>query len=182
MKIILLRHEEREINIGFFSNLTENGMIRSCLLPKKLKKLKIDIIFSSPFIRALQTIYSYSSKYKQKINVEYALYEYLHNPFFLFGKWYYTINDIDDKTLTAIINNNYNSVANKDDLFILENEDNLEKRIIKFFDYLKKNYSNKTILLVTHMGVINKIKDIYVEKTDLNNEFKMGHYESFEIK
>jgi phosphohistidine phosphatase SixA len=97
MKLILLRHEERGIDVGFNSNLTEKGIINSCtVLPDKLNALKIDIIFSSPFIRTLQTIYPYSNLYNKKINIEYGLYEYLHNPYFLLGKWYYTIDDINE--------------------------------------------------------------------------------------
>jgi phosphohistidine phosphatase SixA len=83
MKIVLLRHEERENDVGFYSNLTENGIIKSCVLPKKLRKLNIDIIFSSPFIRTLQTVYKYALKYNKKINIEYGLYEYLHNPYLM---------------------------------------------------------------------------------------------------
>ena len=66
MKIILLRHEERYSDIGFFSNLTERGIENSCLfLPPKLKKLNIDVIFSSPFVRTIQTIYPYCNKYNK---------------------------------------------------------------------------------------------------------------------
>jgi broad specificity phosphatase PhoE len=181
MKIILLRHEERENNIGFYSNLTEDGIINSCLLPQKLKKYNIDIIFSSPFIRTLQTIYLYSEKNNKKVNIDYGLCEYLHNPYFLLSKWYYSINELNDKSLVSIINTNYKSIVNKDDFIILENEISLEKRLIKFFDYLKCNYNNQTVLLVSHMGVINKIKDLYIKKTDLSDQFRMGYYEIYDI-
>ena len=178
MKLILLRHEERGIDVGFNSNLTEKGIVNSCtLLPDKLKALKIDIIFSSPFIRTLQTIYPYSNLYNKKINIEYGLYEYLHNPYFLLGKWYYTIDDINDNDLKSIINNDYKSIVKKDDFLILEDENDLEKRIKKFFNYLLNNYNNKTVLLVTHKGVINKIKDLYLTKTDTNEEYPTGTIE-----
>ncbi len=182
MKIILLRHEERGIDVGFNSNLTEHGIINSCnILPFKLNKLNIDIIFSSPFIRTLQTIYPYSNLYNKKVNIEYGLYEYLHNPYFLLGKWYYTIDDITDIDLKSIINYNYNSVLKKSDFSVLEDQNDLEKRIKKFFDYLYNNYKNNTILLVTHKGVINKIKDMYLRKTDSDEHFDMGSIEEFEI-
>jgi len=176
MKIILLRHEERNFDIGFNSNLTDNGIINSCNLSAKLKEENIDIIFASPFIRVLQTIYPYCFTYNKSVNIEYGLYEYLHNPYFLITKWYNTINDINDSDLKSIINYDYLSVVNKDDLVVLENEVNLKKRIIKFFNYLFENYNDKTILLVTHKGVINKIKDVYVEKTDMDSNFEMGEY------
>jgi hypothetical protein len=63
----------------------------------------------------------------KKINIEYGLYEYLHNPYFLLGKWYYTIDDINDSSLKTLINYNYNYIANISDLNILDNEISLEK-------------------------------------------------------
>lgn len=177
MKLILLRHEERGIDIGFYSNLTENGILKSYSLAVILKKMKIDIIFSSPFIRTLQTIYPYCLKYNKKINIEYGLYEYLHNPYFLFVQWYYTRDHINDKQLKSIINDNYISIVNKDDFSVLENENDLEKRIKKFFKYLLLNYKDKTVLLVTHKAIVNKIKDIYLKQTNLNENFDMGNFE-----
>ena len=79
--------------------------------------------------------------------------------------------------LKSIINNKYKSVVKKDDFLILEDENDLEKRIKKFFNYLLNNYNNKTVLLVTHKGVINKIKDLYLTKTDSNEEYPTGTIE-----
>lgn len=179
MKLILLRHEERYMDVGFYSNLTDDGIINSCILPKKLKKLDIDIIFTSPFIRTLQTIFPYCNKYNKKVNVEYGLYEYIHNPYFLLGEWYFTTNDIKDNDLKSIINTKYSSTVTKDDFSILETEFDLQKRIIKFFNYLNLNYNDKCVLLVTHKGVINKIKDLYIKKTDMSANFDMGHIEIY---
>lgn len=182
MKIILLRHEERGIDVGFFSNLTENGIIQSFFhLPNKLKKLKIDLIFSSPFIRTLQTIYPYCYKYKKNVNIEYGLYEYLHNPYFLLFPCYYTPDNIEDTNLKSIININYKTIVEKKDFKILEDEENLEFRIKKFISYLFKEHPNKTILVVSHKGVINKIKDIYFKKTDLSDNFEMGSFEIYDL-
>ena len=177
MKIILLRHEERGIDIGFYSNLTENGILKSYFLASQLKKMKIDIIFSSPFTRTVETIYPYCTKYKKNINIEYGLYEYLHNPYFLFVPWYYTYNDLKDDKLKKIVNINYKSIVNKNDFSILEDELCLEKRIKKFFNSLFLKHKNKTILLVTHKGVINKIKDIYLKETNMSEDFDMGSFQ-----
>ena len=83
--------------------------------------------------------------------------------------------------LKSIIQLKYKSVVDKNDFHILENENDLEKRIKKFFNYLLEKYKNKTVLLVTHKGVINKIKDIYIQKTDMDAEFDMGQHFTFEI-
>jgi broad specificity phosphatase PhoE len=181
MIIILLRHEERGYDISFNSELTDNGIINSFSLINKLKKYNIDIIFSSPFIRTLQTIYPYASKYKKLINLDYGLYEYIHNPYFLLTKWHYNINEIQDRDLQTIINKNYRSIVNENDFSILEDENDLSRRLIKFFNYLKQNYDNKTILIVSHKGVINKIKDLFVKKTNMDEEFDMGHIEIYNI-
>lgn len=184
MKIILLRHEERGFDCTFYSSLTDEGIIRSCTsLPEKLYKKKIDYIFCSPFIRTLQTIFFYANDANKKVNLEYGLYEYLHNPYFLLGNWFYTYNQIHDRDLESIVNINYKSIVEKNDFSILENEKNLEVRIQKFMNYLltHKKYKNKTILFVTHKAVINKIKDLYIKKTDLENNFPMGHLEIINI-
>jgi broad specificity phosphatase PhoE len=186
MKIILLRHCERpKYDIGFFSNLTEEGIINSYLLVEKLEKLNIDYIFSSPFIRTLQTIYLYAKKHKKEIHVEYGLYEFLHNIYFSFHKWFYTLDDIKDhdKSLYKLINKKYKSIVCKDDFHVLEERKDVEKRIIKFFDELKSNdkYKNKTILMVSHQGTINTIKNLYFEKTEEHTHFDMGCFEEYEF-
>jgi broad specificity phosphatase PhoE len=181
MKLILMRHEERGHNPGFFTELTDNGIVNSCIIPDLLKDFNIDVVFSSPFIRTLQTIYPYSKKYNKKINVDYGLYEYIHNLYFKINNWYYTLNDIKDEELKSIINNDYVSIVNKNDFKILEDEKSLENRIIKFFSYLNTNYYDKTVLLVSHKGVINKIKDVYVKKTNMDDDFEMGAIEFYTL-
>ena len=181
MKIILLRHEQRYSDQGFYSNLTDDGIINSLELSLKLNKYNIDYIFSSPFIRTLQTIYPYCNEFDKKVNIDYGLYEYIHNPYFLLVQWYHDICDIEDIDLLSIIDPDYKSVINKNDFSILEDESDLEKRVKKFIDYLMENYRDKTVLLVSHMGVINKIRDLYVRKTSLNELFKMGYYEIYNI-
>lgn len=183
MKIILLRHEERGVDVSYHSNLTDNGIINSCTsLKKKLEKMEIDVIFSSPFIRTLQTIYPYSIANNKKVNLEYGLYEYIHNPYFLFIEWYQTVDDINDDDLKSIVNTKYKSKVVKNDFNILENEVYLEKRIKIFFDtLLKGKYDKKNILLVTHKGVINKIKDMYFKKSGMDDLFEMGHIEIYNL-
>jgi broad specificity phosphatase PhoE len=187
MNIVLLRHEERADNdIGVFSKLTENGKKNAdSIVLENLSKENIDIIFCSPFIRTIETIYPYCVKNNIKINIEYSICEYLHNRYFIKNEPRYELNDIlnnySTKDLTNIINNTYESLIKKDDLIVLEDEIQLEKRVKNFFDYLKLNYSNKNILIVTHKGVINKIKDLYVEPTNLDTNYEMGSISNFLI-
>jgi broad specificity phosphatase PhoE len=78
MKIYILRHEDRTQDCSFFAPLTKSGLENSIKLVKYLEKEKIDTIYSSPFIRTLQTIYPYAKEHDIKINIEYGLSE-LHN-------------------------------------------------------------------------------------------------------
>lgn len=181
MRVILLRHEKRGTDIGFFSTLTDNGYIDAMVLPNDLKKYNIDEIFSSPFTRTLETSYFTSHVLNKKVNIEYGLYEYLHNIYFSIGEWYYTIDDLKNPDLKKIVNKKYKSIVTKSDFTVLEDEASLERRIIKFFDYLINNYNNKTVLLVTHKGIINKIKNLYFEKTNMDDNFEMGSYQVFEL-
>ena len=79
MKIYILRHEDRTMDATFFSPLTEKGLENSIELIDDLKDEKIDIIYSSPFIRTLQTIYPYSKEKNIKINLEYSIAEFQHH-------------------------------------------------------------------------------------------------------
>lgn len=187
MKIILLRHEDRENYPGFYSNLTEKGFDKSIKLIKKLNKLNIDVIYSSPYLRTLQTVYPYAVYSKKKVNVELALSEYRHNPYFLIESQIYDINYIEDDDLLSIINKKYNSVfkINNFNYILLEFEDSLEERIKLFMDNLIKNKKNKnkTILFVSHKGVINMIKKIYFKKNhSMDSKFNRGKYEIYNIK
>ena len=182
MKLILLRHEKREDYSGYFSNLTDEGLKDSFELEKKLKKIKIDKIFCSPLARTLQTIFPYALKNNKKVNIEYALYEYKHNPYFLLEPEIYNVDDLNNEYLKFIINKNYKSYINKDKDFnfqLLENEPHLENRVNKFLNHLKSNKTlkNKTLLIVTHKGVINKIKGLINKKTKMDDDFPMGSYE-----
>ena len=181
MRVILLRHEKRGSDIGFFSNLTDEGIFDAMMLPKKLEKYNIDEIFVSPFTRTLETSFFISKLLNKKVNVEYALYEYLHNIYFSIVEWYHTPSDLKNDNLKHIINYNYKSIIKKDDFTVLENTNNLEERIIPFVDYLLNNFNDKTILLISHKGVLNKIKDLYIKKTDLDDDFEMGNFEVYDI-
>lgn len=186
MKLILLRHEDREDYPGFYSNLTENGFNNSIKLIKKLNKLDIDFIYSSPFVRTLQTIYPFAIYSKKKVNVDFGLSEYRHNPYFIIENQIYTLADIEDENLLSIVNKKYKTIFRIEDFnyILLEFEYNLEERVKKFMDKLinNKKYKNKTILLVSHKGVINMIKKLYFKKNhDLSSNFLKGKYEIYKI-
>lgn len=185
MKLILLRHEKRQDYPGFYSTLTKQGFIDSIKLIKKFKDLNINEIYCSPLVRTVQTIYPYCKINKKKINVEYALYEYKLHPYFLMEQKNYNIEDLNNKYLYRIINKKYNSKFKNTDFnyFLLETDSHLEKRLKIFLNSLLKNLNlkDKTILIVSHKGVINKIKNLLNIYVDPDNEFKKGHFEIINI-
>jgi broad specificity phosphatase PhoE len=51
----------------------------------------------------------------------------------------------------------------------------------RFFNYLLNNYNDKCILIISHKGIINKIKDLYIKKTLMDDDFTMGSIEIYDI-
>ena len=79
MRLFLLRHEERPKEVGFYTELTEEGKKNSINKIKQLEKLNIDKIFCSPFIRCVQTIEPFCLKHNKIINIDCSLGEYPYN-------------------------------------------------------------------------------------------------------
>ena len=76
MKIYLLRHEKRSmLNPTFYSPLLVEGLEDANKLKYLLDKENINLIFSSPFKRVLQTIKPFCDMKKTNVNIEYSLYE-----------------------------------------------------------------------------------------------------------
>ena len=98
MKLYILRHEERFESPEFYTELTENGINNSILLKDILEKERIDSIYSSPFIRVLQTVRPYCDYKNIKINIDYSLYETMYDTRY-FKKTEYPIDLFDNKLL-----------------------------------------------------------------------------------
>ena len=160
MKIYILRHEDRTIDCTFFSPLTKKGLDNSLILVNYLKKINIDDIYCSPFIRTLQTINPYIKETNKKLKIEYGLIEikkehiipeYSHNvelPQYLASIFNY------DPTYDTLIDTN--------EIKFPESELHLEMRVKKFLKYIINTYykTNKNILLVTHQGICTIILKI----------------------
>ena len=175
MKIYILRHEDRTQDCSFFAPLTEKGLNNSEKLIKILKENQINMIFSSPFIRTLQTINPFLKATKQLVNLEYGLSEIYHSDI------------IPPKSYGIILpeylakNYNYNpdyvSLINSNQIIYPEKTKNCENRMkIVIKNIIKKYYKyDLNILIVTHqtlcksiIKIINKFSLEY--KNKLNNE------------
>lgn len=189
IRILLLRHEERNmLDPRFFTSLTEKGLENAERLKSEIEKYevkyKIDAIYSSPFLRTLQTIYPYAKEEKRRVNMEYGLYEYLHNPLLHTHDWYIEPEELLEKypLFKKIVNPYYQTIFKKDDFHLFENEIDLEKRVVKTMNALITQHIGQTILIVSHQATINKIKDLYIEPTPLKTHYPMGHIEMYELR
>ena len=176
MRIYILRHEERTTDASFFAPLTKNGIINSVRLVSLLEKLNITKIYSSPFVRTLQTILPYSKKKNIKINLEYGLVEIQH-PDIIAPKG---IKVELPNYLEEEFNKNiyYTSFIKSSDLQYPENTNLLEQRAKKIIKkIIVDNYgSNDNILIVTHQGLCKVILNIINKTIPINiiKEYPMG--------
>lgn len=183
MKIYILRHEERTEDCTFFAPLTEQGLINSKKLVKILNENNINMIYSSPFIRTLQTIYPYSKSTNQLINLEYGLSEIHHSdiippkshgiilPEYLAKKYKY--------------NPDYISLIKSIEIKYPETIDDCEYRLKRIIaNIITKYYKcDLNILIVTHqtqcktmLKIINNFSLEYKNKLndELLSEYKKG--------
>ena len=176
MKLFVLRHCERNINdCSFESPLTGEGHCQAMDLCNIINNMKITKIYSSPFLRTIQTGNYYSKKFNVPINIDYSLCEFcLENDkknmssiynYNIPESWYinYNINKKYDKFL-----NIYN---------INETLYDCIQRIEKIYNFLVKKYknTNENILIITHMSIINVFLHIKNQKNlKINNDYEMG--------
>ena len=157
MKLILVRHAQTHLNNekrlqgkGSDDELNEYGVLQAKKTREFLKDYEFDAIFSSPQKRAIQTAMIINKHHKKDIIIHKDLVE---RDFGLFeGKLY---DEIDAYEI-------FTNKRHKE--FEVETEDDFEDRVMKFFDYLHKNYFGKTVLIVSHGGtlkmLISKLQDM----------------------
>ena len=167
MKLYIMRHCERDLNnLSFESPLIDKGHINAMDSCNIMKKKNITTIYSSPFLRTIQTSYYYSSKNRIPINIDYSLAELVNinekkqmtskNNYQIPDNWYKMYNIKTDKMIYNVFNNN-------------ESENDCINRLVIFIDFIKKKYANtnENILLVTHMSIVNIL--LAFESNNLSN-------------
>lgn len=169
MKIYFLRHEDRFTTTSFFTPLTSNGKKNAIKLISTLKDLNISQIYSSPFIRVLQTVEPYIKKYNKKINLENSIRETntlkvltKNESDFALPKEYYSKFNI---------NESYESFLKKNDIIYPESISYLRKRLNDFLKNLITKYkkTDKNILIVSHAGVIENFIRKLEKKPDFSS-------------
>tara|TARA_Y200000002_G_C22646329_1_gene649287 strand:+ start:933 stop:1463 length:531 start_codon:yes stop_codon:yes gene_type:complete len=171
MKIYILRHEERDVNNpSFLSPLTENGLQNAKQLALKLKEYNITHIFTSPFLRTLQTIRDYCKLENKKAYREFSLYEFIDSQIGSPNNYLFDV-PIDYQDM---IDFSYHSFYKMEDIKWDDSYETIKKRVKMFIEYLQNaeiinNKDNANILLVTHMTIVNAILNKEAEE-----EYPMG--------
>ena len=157
MKIYILRHEDRTQDCSFFSPLTEQGLQNSKKLVKILKENNINMIYSSPFIRTLQTVYPYLKATNQLVNLEYGLSEIYHSDIIPAKAYGLILPEYLAKKYKY--NPEYESLIKPNEIKYPEIEiecENRMKKVIK--NIIKKYYKyDLNILIVTHQSLCKSI-------------------------
>ena len=169
MKIYILRHEDRTDDCSFFAPLTKLGLEKSNNLVGIIKECKINKIFSSPFIRTLQTIDPFVRESKMQVNIEYGLEEINHED--IIPKKAAGINLPEYLAEIFNYNPNYKSHIKPSDIIFPEKTDHVKIRVKRLLRNImtENNMNNNNILLVTHQGVCTSIIEIVKKaKPELN--------------
>ena len=166
MKIYILRHEKRPEDCSFFVPLSEEGLNDSIKLISHLKKCNIDLIFSSPFIRTLQTIYPYAKSENKKINLEYGLCELHHED--IIPKKGANMLLPNYLAKSFLVNDKYETLIKNTDITYPEKVKDCENRMLRVLRYVieKYNKTNHNIVLVTHQNLCSaalKVVSKYVK-------------------
>ena len=178
MKLIIVRHGETIENQNHIAqgdlpgHISENGRKQAKKIGKELSKKKIDLIYSSTLLRARQTSEEISKFFpKQKIKYTKKLIERGFGDFE--GKVY------PKKWNTYVWKKGFLKSHHGESI------NSIFTRIKKFLKKLCKNYSNKTILLITHKRVIQTIlaikRKVPLERMDKMKTPKNGKAVTIEI-
>ena len=176
MKLYVIRHgftncnEERKYNGRYDEDINEIGIKQAKEARKKVKKLAIDLIICSPLKRTRHTM--------ELINCN-------HIPVIYEDRL--MERDCGKFTLMPIATDNfyeeeyYNYYSTKQ-IEGMETLPQVFQRVHSFLDEIKKTYSNKNILLVTH-GVVARAIQFYFEEMPSDGKIgKISGQKNCEIK
>lgn len=143
MEIYIMRHGETVWNAkgiiqGRSNNrLSKNGKEQVKKQAEELKDIKFDYIFASPLMRTMQTANIINTYHHNKIIKDNRIIEIDQGKFSNRKKS--TLNDEEKEILKK-----------REDTRLIESFDMVQNRVDDFISYIKSNFNNKTILVVTH--------------------------------
>lgn len=150
MKVYLVRHQDRVNDCSMFAPLSEFGILRSIKLSKLLKKLRINQIYASPFIRTLSTVQPFAIKYNIPIKFEYGLCDYNVSTIIPSSALGQKIPDYIAKYYNY--DKNYNSIYDNANFGYDESSKEITSRSLNILNNIIINhkYTSDRILIVTH--------------------------------
>lgn len=156
--LYLLRHESRPDDPSFETEIKENGQKRAdTVLVKEIEGLEIDKVYSSPFIRCLQTVKAYTKKKGEKIKVDYRISEQISAENFV-NKEIRSLSEEEKKEYNVDIEN-----EEIDKLVWPEEESSVSRRVEEFLKEIEIVKEN--VLICTHERII---REILLQKTGIH--------------
>lgn len=157
MRLILIRHGQTDINLqqklqGAKSNqsLNSTGILQAKGVRKVLKKEKIDIVITSPLKRALETAEIINEKIKKNIIIEDLAIER-------------DFGELEHYDVKEFIK----EFRGREEFYYFQYKSEsryaLQERAYKLLHKLLDNYKGKTILLVSHAGLIKGILSVILD-------------------
>ena len=159
MKITIVQCCDNIDSKDFLSTLTEKGFCDADNLVSKLNTIKPDEIFSSPFLRTLQTIYPYSIESNKLINIDNALLPIykvdINDKSTLFINYHRDICNYFNYIL-PVINDSYQSYIYSNNIKIDEENIDIKNRVHTFLYEICRSYKHtkKNIALVVDADII----------------------------
>lgn len=153
MNIYFVRHGESEGNVTRTHQheetpLSSSGKSQAKNVAKRLKGHEIDVIYTSPYVRAKETANTISKSIGKPVKVLNDLRE-LPNPSELHGLHY------EDPKAIKIKNKMKNNYHKPDWKYSDEESFNdLKERSFKLLSFLIKNHKDDNVLCICHAGII----------------------------
>ena len=139
-------------------------------LKNTLENASIDCIYSSPFLRTLQTVAPFAGN-NHPVNIEYGLAEGLFDPVFESG------GSFQLNTFPCRVNETYESTVDRNNYVFPESTSRMRERVHMFCDRLTEMHhdSHDSVLLVTHKCICNTLLARLIgAPRDLEDDFGMG--------
>ena len=169
MRLYLLRHEARSVDDPtFYSALTPHGKQAARNLIGSLSEIEpIRYIYTSPFLRCIQTIAPFAHKRGHCLRRDFALYERVHTTdpatAVQFNPANFRIDFPTDHPLHALLDPRYASSIGIDALEWEETAQDVCRRGDAFVDHIRPLLElddDAAILVVSHLSVINAIRGL----------------------
>ena len=165
MKFIIITNTETNTETNATDMLSKSGFENAENL-KKILNITPDIVFSSPYISTLQTIYPFCFTNNIEVNIDYALYPCKHMDITYSETKYLEFYPY----LYDIVNLNYKGVCLNNNIAKIERDIDIKNRLYPFLYDLSNTLdkTNKTVLIVTHPCIKKLILEYFNKDETVN--------------